>query len=187
MRAYFTMHNVNRRFCVMQCAGRIHSSHFKEISPFLKYNYENFRFESMKLFDVPDLKQTYLTELAYLAQGREEDYESYHDRVRDLVSKSHPELTGDARERLMTSYFTRGLIDDRVRDVVSATPGLTSHEALRRASAMASSRRKGWVDLRRLDGCQRTSPKTVHSRSRRRTPLRARAAFVLIRWRTISQ
>ena len=143
MRAYFTMHNNDRRFWVMQCSRRIHSSHFKEISPFLKYNYENFRYECMKLFDVPDLTQTYLTELADLAQGRDEDYESFHDRVRDLVSKSHPELTGDAHKRLMSSYFTRGLVDDRVCDVVSATPGISSQEALRRASAMASSRRKG--------------------------------------------
>ena len=127
----------------MQCAGRINSSHFKEISPFVKYNYEYFCFECVKLFDFPDLTQTYLTELADLAQGRDEDYESYQDRVRDLVSKSHPELTGDARERLMSSYFTRGLDDDRVRDVVSATPGISSQEALRRASAMASSRCKG--------------------------------------------
>ena len=59
------------------------------------------------------------------------------------MSKSHPELTGDARERIMSSYFTRGLVDDRVRDVVSATPEISSQEALRRASAMASSRRKG--------------------------------------------
>ena len=73
MRAYFTMHNIDRRFWVMQCSGRIHSSHFKEISPFLKYNYENFRFECMKLFDAPDLTRTYLTELADLAQGRDED------------------------------------------------------------------------------------------------------------------
>ena len=71
------MHSVDRRFWVMQCSSRIHSSHFKEISPFLKYNYKNFRYECMKLFDVPDLTQTYLTELADLTQGRDKDYESY--------------------------------------------------------------------------------------------------------------
>ena len=78
MRAFFATHNVDRRYLVMQCVGRLHSSHFKDVTPFLKYNYDNFRAECVKLFEVPDLTQTYLSELADLTQGRDEDYETYH-------------------------------------------------------------------------------------------------------------
>ena len=77
--------------------------------PFLKYNYDNFRAECIKLFEIPDLTQTYLSELAELAQGPNEDYETYHDRVRDLVGKAQPDLICESKERMMVNYFTKGL------------------------------------------------------------------------------
>ena len=50
---------------------------------------------------------------------------------------------GEAKGRIMANYFVKGLFDDRVRDVISATPGISAAEALCRASSMAASRRKG--------------------------------------------
>ena len=142
MRNYFETYSVDSRHWVNICVTRIHTSHFREISPLLCYNYNKFRSECIKLFETPDLTQAYLSELTELAQAKDEDYETYYERVRDLISKAHPTMGVSERESLMVSYFIKGLYDSRVRDVVAATPGISLAEALRRASSVAASRRR---------------------------------------------
>ena len=58
------------------------------------------------------------------------------------MTKAHPETPGSARDSTMASYFIQGLYDLRVRDVVAANPTLSLAESMKRASAIASSRRK---------------------------------------------
>ena len=142
MRNYFETYAVDSRHWVNICVTRIHTSHFREISPLVCYNYTKFRSECVKLFESPDLTQAYLSELTELAQAKDEDYETYYERVRELISKAHPSMGVSERESLMVSYFIKGLYDSRVRDVVAATPGISLAEALRRASSVAASRRR---------------------------------------------
>ena len=142
MRNYFETYAVDSRHWVNICVTRIHTSHFREISPLVCYNYTKFRSECIKLFESPDLTQAYLSELTELAQAKDEDYETYYERVRELISKAHPSMGVSERESLMVSYFIKGLYDSRVRDVVAATPGISLAEALRRASSVAASRRR---------------------------------------------
>ena len=142
MRNYFETYSVDSRHWVNICVTRIHTSHFREISPLVCYNYTKFRSECIKLFETPDLTQAYLSELTELAQAKDEDYETYYERVRDLISRAHPSMGVSERESLMVSYFIKGLYDSRVRDVVAATPGISLAEALRRASSVAASRRR---------------------------------------------
>ena len=142
MRNYFETYSVDSRHWVNICVTRIHTSHFREISPLVCYNYTKFRSECIKLYETPDLTQAYLSELTELAQAKDEDYETYYERVRDLISKAHPSMGVSERESLMVSYFIKGLYDSRVRDVVAATPGISLAEALRRASSVAASRRR---------------------------------------------
>ena len=142
MRNFFETYSVDSRHWVNMCITRIHTSHFKEIAPLVRYNYTNFRSECIKLFESPDLTQAYLSELTELAQAKDEDYESYYERVRELISKAHPSMAVSERESLMVSYFIKGLYDSRVRDVVASTPGISLAEALRRASSVAASRRR---------------------------------------------
>ena len=142
MRNYFETYSVDRGHWVNICVTRIHTSHFREIAPLLCYNYFKFRSECIKLFETPDLTQAYLSELTELAQAKDEDYETYYERVRDLICKAHPFMSVPERESIMVSYYTKGLYDSRVRDVVAATPGISLAEALRRSSSVAASRRR---------------------------------------------
>ena len=142
MRNFFQTYSIPTQLWVPLCVTRIHSFHFKEIQSCVKYEYNIFRAECFCLFETPDLRQTYLFELAVLAHGREENYESYDERVSDLVTKAHEETPGSARDSINASYFIQGLYDSRVRDVVAANPTLSLAESMKRASAIASSSRK---------------------------------------------
>lgn len=108
----------------------------------MRYNYTNFGSECITLFKTPDLTHAYLSELSELEQAKDEGYETYYERVRDLIYKAHLSMGVSERESLMVSYFIKGLYDSRLRDVVAATPGICLAEALRRASSVAASRRR---------------------------------------------
>ena len=138
METYFVASMIPEAARVSIMACRIHLQHFNEVKPHTQKAYPYFRKALREIFRNPDMTQARLMELAEVKQKREEDYQSYMDRIRALVIKIYPKMSMQDRDKLTTTHFVSGLQNQQIAIHLAGKAALTPAKAINKAAAMAA-------------------------------------------------